>query len=307
LAKTVFHTLRPYGGVACAWGELADRSRIEQIVQGDAFPGAQVRQDGELVLLVRSGPLPGAADWSHAEANAASTGAAEDDFIRPPMAVLWFDATQRWHKFPGQVQVRVADGRVILFEEGLLRASDVYTGRKLWEVEISVGLAPQSDPQARQAVRYARHRQWGPAPALPATAELVAIDDAIYLSDGTSCLVFDAATGQPNGSIDLPKDIETPWANLRVSGDFLVGSSGRHVLCMHRRTGELQWRIEAARAALSLAVGGDKVFCAEVADPRRGEDETRDGSLFALTSPRASACGQGPAVPDCGTVRRSIS
>jgi outer membrane protein assembly factor BamB len=282
LAKTVFHTLRPYGGVACAWGALADRSRIEEIVQNDAFPGAQVRQDGELVLLVRSGPLPGAADWSHAQANAASTGAAEDDFIRPPMAVLWFDATQRWHKYPGQVQVRVADGRVILFEEGLLRASDVYTGRKLWEVEISVGLAPQSDPLARQAVRYARHRQWGPSPVLPATAELVAIDDAIYLSDGTSCMVFDAATGQPTGSIDLPKDIETPWANLRVSGDFLVGSSGRHLLCMHRRTGELLWRVEAARAALSLAVGGDKVFCAEVADPRRGENETRDGSLFAL-------------------------
>jgi hypothetical protein len=195
LAKAVFHTLRPYGGVACAWGALADRSRIEEIVQGDAFPGAQVRQDGELVLLVRSGPLPGAADWSHAEANAASTGAAEDDFIRPPMAVLWFDATQRWHKFPGQVQVRVAGGRVILFEEGLLRASDVYTGRKLWEVEISVGLEPLADPLARQAVRYARHRQWGPSPALPATAELVAIEDAIYLSDGTSCLVFDAGHG----------------------------------------------------------------------------------------------------------------
>ena len=25
-----------------------------------------------------------------------------------------------------------------------------------------------------------------------------------------------------------------------------------------------------------------KVFCAELADPQRGEDETRDGSIFAL-------------------------
>lgn len=282
LAKTVFHTLRPYGGLACAWGSLADPGRIAAIVQGDAFPGVQVRQVGEFVLLVRSGPLPGAADWSHSQANAASTGAAEDDFIRPPLAVLWFDATQRWHKFPGQVQVRVADGRVVLFEEGLLRASDVYTGRKLWEAEVPVGLAPQSDPLARQAVRDARHRQWGPSPALPATAELVAVDDAIYLSNGTSCLVFDAGTGKQTGIVDLPQDLETPWANLRVSGDCLVGTSGRHVLCMNRRTGELLWRVEAARGALSLAVGRDKVFCAEVADPRRGEDETRDGSLFAL-------------------------
>jgi hypothetical protein len=29
-------------------------------------------------------------------------------------------------------------------------------------------------------------------------------------------------------------------------------------------------------------VGGDKVFCAEIVDPRRGEDESRDGSMCAL-------------------------
>ena len=33
LALAVFHTLRPYGGVACAWGSLADRRRTEQIAQ----------------------------------------------------------------------------------------------------------------------------------------------------------------------------------------------------------------------------------------------------------------------------------
>ncbi len=53
------------------------------------------------------------------------------------MSVLWFDAAQRWHKYPGQNQVRVAGGRLVLYEKGLLRASDVYTGRKLWEVELS--------------------------------------------------------------------------------------------------------------------------------------------------------------------------
>jgi len=109
LAKAVFHTLRPYGGVACAWGALADRSGIEEILQDEAFPGASVREVGDFVLLARSGSLPGTANWSHAEADAASTGASQDEFIRSPMAILWFDAAQRWHKFPGQAQVRVAD------------------------------------------------------------------------------------------------------------------------------------------------------------------------------------------------------
>ena len=64
LVKAVFHTLRPYGGVAVACGPLADRGRIEELVQGEAFPGATVREAGGFVLLTRSGALPGAADWS---------------------------------------------------------------------------------------------------------------------------------------------------------------------------------------------------------------------------------------------------
>ena len=282
LVNAVFHTLRPYGGIACAWGALADRSRIEEIVQGETFHGASVREVGDFVLLTRSGALPGAADWSHAEANAASTGASRDEFIRSPMAILWFDAARRWHKYPGQVQVRVAGGRLVLFEEGVLRASDVYTGRKLWEVEVPFGAKPLSDPSAREAVRYARHRQWGPKASIPSNVELVVIDEAIYLSAGPSCLVFDPATGKATGQIDLSEDLKTPWAHLRVCGDCLVGSSGNHVVCVDRRTGKMQWRVETTRAALSLAVGGDKVFCAELTDPRRGEEETRDGSMFAL-------------------------
>jgi outer membrane protein assembly factor BamB len=276
LAEAVFHRLRPYGGLACVWGVLADRSRIEEMVQGAAFPGANVRQVGEFVLLARSGPLPGAADWSHAEADAASTGASADE-LRSPKSLLWFDAAQRWHKFPGQNQVRVVAGRLVLLEEGLMRATDVYTGRKLWEVELS------GEPQDRQGMRYSRHREWGPRPSLAPSTELVVLPDAIYLGSGTSCRVFDPATGQPTGRIELPADLGTPWANLRVCDDYLVGSSGPHVLCVNRRTGQLAWRVEAARSSLYLAVGNGKVFCAELANPQRGEDETRDGSIFAVS------------------------
>ncbi len=280
--EAVFHVLRPYGGVACAWGSLAAHRGIEEMLQDDAFPGATVRQTGHFVLLTRSGPLPGAADWSHAEANAANTGASEDEFIRSPMAVLWFEASRRWHKYPGQVLVRVAGGRLVILEEGVLRASDVYTGRSLWEVDVPVGPKPLAEPSARQDVRHARHRSWGPPPALPPTIELVALEDAIYLNDGTSCQVFDAATGKATARIDLPDDLEEPWRNLRVRDDYLVGSSGRHVLCMDRGTGELLWRVEMDRAALSLAVGGGRVYCAELANRRRGEEETRDGRTRAL-------------------------
>jgi len=283
LAEAVFHTLRPYGGVACAWGSLADRRRIEELVQDLPLPGATVRTAGGFVLLARPGPLPGAADWSHAEANAACTGASDDAHIRAPLSLLWFDAARRWHKYPGQNQVRVVDGRVLLLEEGVLRASDVYTGRKLWETEVPLGAKPLADPLARAAVRYARHRQWGPPKSLAPNAQFVAVKDAIYLSDGTTCLVFDPATGKPAGQIDLPEDLDAPWANLRVQGGFLLGSSGRWIVCVERRTGELQWRFEASRASLGLAVGQDKVFCAELAEPRHGEDSAHEGRTIALS------------------------
>ena len=83
--------------------------------------------------------------------------------------MLWFDASQRWHKFPQQNLVRIVQGRLVLLEEGVLRASDVYTGRKLWEIEVPLGEKPLNDPFSREAVRYARHRQWGPKPSLLAT------------------------------------------------------------------------------------------------------------------------------------------
>ena len=276
MAEAAFRTLRPYGGTACLWGQAADRSRTEQIVKGEKFAGSSVRQAGDCLLLARSGPLPGATDWSHAEANAASTGASDDEFIRSPMSVLWFDAAQRWHKYPGQNQVRVAGGRLVLYEKGLLRASDVYTGRKLWEVELSDAPADRSESVTRgtgsgdpkQACR--RRRSWWSSRTRSTWAT------------ARGCLVFDPATGKQTGRITLPQDLESPWVNLRVVDDYLVGSSGRTVVCVDRRTGKLHWRVEAARASLYLAAGGNKVFCAELADPRsRGRRNPRRQHLRA--------------------------
>ncbi len=282
LAGAVFHALRPYGGMAAISQALATRWEVQQAFAGTAFPGADVRQSGGYVLVNREGALPGAADWSHAQANAASTGASEDERVGSDLGVLWFDGRYRWHKYPGHVLVRVAGGRRILLEEGLLQAADVYTGRILWETEAPIGVEPIAQAHARDAMRLQRQRRWSPSASLSPATELVALEDAIYVSNGASCLVIDAATGEGVGRIELPGDLEEPWANLRVSGDYLVGSSGQHLLCVNRHTGELIWRAEKDRTGLSLAVGDGKVFCAEVANPRRGEDENRDGSIRAL-------------------------
>jgi len=281
-AQAVFHPLRPYGGVACTWGPLADRRQLEELVQDKAYHGAVVRQTDDFVLLVREGSLPGAADWSHSGANAANTGASQDDFIQAPMNILWFDAAQRWHKFPGQNQTRIVRGRLVLFEEGVLRASDVYTGRILWETEVSLGKNPLAGRTARDAASYAKHRQWGPKASLEPSTQLVVTADTIYLSEGTSCLTYDSATGKPIGSIDLPEGNTAPWTNLRACDKFLIGNSGPNILCFDRQTGDLVWSVEATLSSLSIALGEDKVFCSELINPKRGEDENRAGGIFAL-------------------------
>jgi len=207
------------------------------------------------VLLTRSGPLPGAADWSHAEANAASTGASADR-IRNPTEILWFNAN-RWDKSKGK-NVRVSGGRLVFLVEELMWATDVYTGRKLWEVELS------EEEKDHQGIHHILARRGHPTPkTLPPATQLVVVEDAIYLAQGSICRVFEPATGKETGQLRMPGALEkTSWENLRVHNEYLVSSSGKHVLCMNRRTGRQLWRVEASHAPLYLAVGGDKVFCA---------------------------------------------
>ena len=255
LVDTVFRTLRPYGGTACVSLAAAERDALVK-QPADLLPaGAAVRQAGECVLLSRDGPLPGSADWTHAEADAAVTGASEDLAVRAPLELLWFDTPPRWFRTPGSVLVRVCGGR-LLFKSDKLQAVDVYTGRPLWETPLS----------------------------LPSNAndQFVAFDDAIYVTSGTTCLVFDPATGKKSGQIELPAGLTGPWSNLRVWQDYLVAQSGKHLVCLNRHSGELVWKLECGRAAISVAIGKGKVFCAELANLRRGETEREDAVTRAL-------------------------
>jgi hypothetical protein len=200
--QAVFHALRPYGGVACLPDGPAARDGVQPAFEGEAFTNAHVRRSGDFVLVSREGALPGAADWSHEQANAASTGASKDRRVGSDLGVLWFDGRHRWHKFwfdsagqaayrshethyyPGHVLVRVAGGRRILLEEGLLHASDVYTGRTLWETEVPIGVKPLAEARARDAIRLQRQRRWSPPAGLLPATELVVLADAIYVSEG---------------------------------------------------------------------------------------------------------------------------
>lgn len=253
--EAIYHPLRPYGGTACVALGPAERETLARQIAESRLPGATARPVGDWLLLCRVGPLPGAADWSHAEADAANTGASEDRFAKAPLDLLWFDGPPRWVKEPGSTLVRICGGRMFI-KSTKLHAIDVYTGRELWQTALDFPHRPSD--------------------------QFIAVEDAIYLAGGERCVVLDPATGRKTGQVDLPAGLAGAWTNLRVWQGYLVGQCGKHLLCFHRHSGQLAWQRQLGAANLSVAVGGGKVFCAQLINKRRGEANGQQASTRAL-------------------------
>ena len=172
----------------------------------------------------------------------------------------------------------LADG-VVYFAAGLWPTEGVF----VHAVDADSGKSVWSNTDCHHIPKSNFDHGVGQYAGLMPQGYLAIVGDRLIVPCGTQLpAFFDLKTGKQTGRIDLPKHLETPWTNLRLSDDYLLGNSGPQIVCVQRRTGEMLWTAKAARAELSLAVGGNKVFCAELPDPRRGENEARDGSMFAL-------------------------
>ena len=247
--RSIYPKLRPYGGTACA-SRAEVRGDLSYVAAGGKPPaGMAIHKQNDWIMLRHEGALPGAADWSHEEANAASTRASTDAFVKAPLDLLWFDASNEWFRTPGATLVRVAGGR-LLVKANSLDTIDVFTGRQLWRADLPF-----------------RHA---------ATDQMVTTPDSVYVTGGKTCLVLDPATGKEARRFELPEDLPGPWLNLRVCEDFLIATSGPFLFCADRHSGKILWRSQCNRAALGVAVGGGRVFCAELLNVRRGEVEGGD-------------------------------
>lgn len=270
--------LRPYGGTACLGLPEAACQRLLRQVR-DAKPvGVVARQAGRFLVLARQGGLPHSGQWTHEEADAANTGASQELLATAPLELLWFDTPRRWIKEPRRTLVRVCAGRMFL-KGDRLEAVDVYTGRRLWEADLP--FAPGTDRSSDQ---------------------LVALEDAVYLAAGRVCLVLDPASGATKARIELPEGLDRPWANLRVADRYLVGQTGSHVVCFDRHTGRLLWRFACGSNSLSIALGGGKVFCSEVAGQPWGKAAAGASKIWAIDLARGQLLWE---TPGGGEVRYS--
>ncbi len=283
--KTVFRSLRPYGGVGCFSVPAEKREAFAGWVKEAGLPNAKLSERAGLSLLTRSGALPGAGQWTHHNANPANTLMSGDKLVKGPLGVLWFGGagdslvteTRAGTDFYKPLTPRVAAGRMFIIGPGKLNAMDVYTGRVLWS-------APVDNKQV-----YERRETKRSVQLRSRSRPLVALADAVYVVSGQTVLKLSSETGKVDPGFKFDKKGE--WREIVAYKDTLLASAGERLYGLDRGDGEILWEHKTSAPFLfsTLAAGGGKVFCLESPPPPKKDSEKRRGKkpapkcrIFAL-------------------------
>jgi outer membrane protein assembly factor BamB len=275
----VFHTLRPYGGVACFALTSTEHGTFATEVAQQKLSRGEVNRSGQLTTLARAGALAGAADWTHEYGDPANTLMSRDKLVKAPLGLLWFggpssDGSLFFDRHKWGPSMAVIEGRMFIQGPEVFTAVDVYTGRILWQNKISKGTTP------------GRRANW------EATGfHFVAEKDAIYLAFPDECVRLDPATGEEVETFTLPEEGDQ-WGRIRIWKDQIIAPVFRKVegkkalvpaklVCMNRHTGKVAWSQNSEHGFPMLAIGGDTVFCYEGALRGLfiGADKRRKGGI----------------------------
>ncbi|HEY8505430.1 MAG TPA: PQQ-binding-like beta-propeller repeat protein [Gemmataceae bacterium] len=213
----LFRPLRPYGGAA--WLPLGgeEHRRLARQVLAARLEGAKLTRSEGWSVLAREGPLPGAGAWTHQYGDASNTGVSPDRLVKAPLGLLWFGGPDHRDVLPRHGHgpaPQVAGGRLFIEGPDSLRATDVYTGRLLWQRQL---------PGLGSYYNTTRH--------FPGAGEVgsnyVSLPDAVYVIHGKSILELDAATGATRKTFRLKAgaDPDAGWGFLAVWDDLLIATS----------------------------------------------------------------------------------
>jgi outer membrane protein assembly factor BamB len=213
-----YQSLRPFGGKMCI--ALSQRSpNLTSTIAAQRWPNAKVEVTQDLITIAREGALPGSANCTHENTDAANTRVSKDTLVRAPLGVLWFGGPSHDGILPRHghgPQPQVIDGRMIIEGVDLLRAIDIYTGRLLWEAKLP-GVGAFYNNLAHQPG------------ANGASSNFVSASDGIYVAYDRVCVRLDPATGKKLSEFPLPKigDMkeEPRWGYINVVGDYLIGGA----------------------------------------------------------------------------------
>ncbi|MEN6643296.1 MAG: PQQ-binding-like beta-propeller repeat protein [Armatimonadia bacterium] len=307
LLRSLFASVRPYGGVMALELEAAKHKAFENLVRASGLEGGQVERSGDLAVLRRPGALRGSDNWTHQYGSPANTVSSRDSLVKAPLGLLWFGGPSNLDVLPRHGHgppEQIVDGRLFIEGPDGLRANDVYTGRELWKVAL---------PEIGEYYDRTYHQPGANALG----TNFVATPEAIYVVYQNRCLKLDPVTGVRKGEIVLPSEAAdsdklTGWGFIAVQGDTIVAgasplffggkgkpgdsdnwdaTSSRRIVVLDRQSGKPRWQVEAKCGFRhnAICLSRDKLFCIDrLPDPivqamqRRGEEPTSTPSLLAL-------------------------
>ena len=217
--RTVYHSLRPYGGVACLRPQPEQSVSLRKRVEEASLENPVVEEREGWFLLKRPGPLPDAAPWTHHYGDSSNTLVSKDSRVKAPLGLLWFGGPSNQGILPrhghGPCE-QIVGGRLFIEGPDMLRAVDVYTGRLLWEKSLP-GVGSKYDETEH-------------IPGANAIGgNYVTLEDGVYIIHGDGCLRLDPATGEilQRFTVNSPTDAQAmePWSFLNVRDDILLAGT----------------------------------------------------------------------------------
>ena len=230
LLKLLFESSRPYGGEILIRTVEKDHDMFMKTVADINLPGAVTGEIKGYATITRSGPLEGAAPWTHNYGNIANTVKSDDRLVRAPLGILWFggnsnlDVLPRHGHGPGE---QVVDGRLIIQGISTLSARDVYTGRVLWRRNFEkliddswmVYWDESYDEENPLDPKYNQEHLPG---SNARGTNFIATKEYVYLIEGNKCNLLDIKTGEVVKVFSTGDNDSRELAYIGVYEDLLI-------------------------------------------------------------------------------------
>ncbi|MBM3878828.1 MAG: hypothetical protein FJ387_03785 [Verrucomicrobia bacterium] len=308
--QAIYPSVRPYGGLLWVSSAGERQTELERHIRAAGLPQADVSATDEGIVVVRAGALPGSADWTHQYGNIANTVKSDDATVRLPLGVLWFGGNSNLEVLPRHGHgptPQVVGGRLFLQGMTGMSARDVYTGRVLWQREISDldTLGVYFDDTYSDAPLSTVYNQRHIPGANARGANYVATAEAVYLAVGNTCRVLSAETGATLREIAMPQAPGQPeapaWGFIGVYEEVLLGGAGfanysrrddavaatglpslrdlsgsAGLVAFNRHNGAVLWSADARHSFLhnGIVAGNGRVYCLDRL-PQSAEDRLK--------------------------------
>ncbi len=250
-AKELLRVLKPCGGVVLLGRRIPASGDGSDLLPANLFPAATRLADGAWSCF-RRGPLPGAADWTHAYADPGNTAGGADSALRCPLGLLWFgkpgplEMISRHRRAAGPLSV---GGVLFVQSEDSVSGYDAYNGLHLWRRELPKVVRDRISQDC---------------------SNLASDGKSLFVAVHDTCLRLNPADGKVLSTFRVPGGADGRWGYVATEGGLLFGSStgaGRacdRLFAFDVESGARRWTYEGpAIPHSSISVAGGRVFVVE--------------------------------------------